>query len=259
MQRIRPFSSRFACRIRAATDTCWTYTCTPDPRTPTPSVSPDLARKLVAEALGTLLLLATVVGSGIMGVNLADGNDALALLGNTLATGAILAVLITMLAPVSGAHFNPAVTLAFLVRREIDARTAAAYVVVQVVGGLAGAVLAHAMFDVDLVQISTKARTGLGQWLAEGVATFGLVATIIATLKARPSAVAAMVGLYISAGYWFTASTSFANPAVTVARSFTDTFSGIAPVDAPGFIAAQLAGALVATGLMAWLLRPEDR
>ncbi|MYD96335.1 MAG: aquaporin family protein [Gammaproteobacteria bacterium] len=221
-------------------------------------MSSDLPRKLVAEALGTLLLLATVVGSGIMGVNLADGNDALALLGNTLATGAILAVLITMLAPVSGAHFNPAVTLAFLVRREIDARTAAAYVVVQIVGGLAGAVLAHAMFDMDLVQISTKARTGVGQWLAEGVATFGLVATIIATLKARPSAVAAMVGLYISAGYWFTASTSFANPAVTVARSFTDTFSGIAPVDAPGFIVAQLVGALVATGLMAWLLRGED-
>lgn len=221
-------------------------------------MSPDLPRKLVAEALGTLLLLATVVGSGIMGVNLADGNDALALLGNTLATGAILAVLITMLAPVSGAHFNPAVTLAFLVRREIDARTAAAYVVVQIVGGLAGAVLAHAMFDMDLVQISTKARTGVGQWLAEGVATFGLVATIIATLKARPSAVAAMVGLYISAGYWFTASTSFANPAVTVARSFTDTFSGIAPVDAPGFIVAQFVGALVATGLMAWLLRGED-
>lgn len=222
-------------------------------------MSPDLPRKLVAEALGTLLLLAAVVGSGIMGVNLADGNDALALLGNTLATGAILAVLITMLAPVSGAHFNPAVTLAFLVRREIDARTAAAYVVVQIVGGLAGAVLAHAMFDMDLVQISTKARTGVGQWLAEGVATFGLVATIIATLKARPSAVAAMVGLYISAGYWFTASTSFANPAVTVARSFTDTFSGIAPVGAPGFIVAQFVGALVATGSMAWLLRGDDR
>lgn len=221
-------------------------------------MSPDLPRKLVAEALGTLLLLAAVVGSGIMGVNLADGNDALALLGNTLATGAILAVLITMLGPISGAHFNPAVTLAFLVRREIDAGTAAAYVVVQIVGGVAGAVLAHAMFDLDLVQVSTKARTGVGQWLAEGVATFGLVATIIATLKARPSAVAAMVGLYISAGYWFTASTSFANPAVTVARSFTDTFSGIAPVDAPGFIVAQFVGALVATGLMAWLLRGED-
>lgn len=214
----------------------------------------ELPRKLVAEGLGTLLLLATVIGSGIMAENLADGNAAIALLGNTLATGAILAVLITMLAPISGAHFNPAVTLAFLVRREIDPKTAAAYLVVQIAGGLAGAVLAHAMFDMDLVQVSTNARTGMGQWLAEGVATFGLVATILATLKARPSAVAAMVGLYISAGYWFTASTSFANPAVTVARSFTDTFSGIAPADAPAFIAAQFAGAVVATGLMAWLL-----
>ena len=215
----------------------------------------ELPRKLVAEGLGTLLLLATVIGSGIMAENLADGNAAVALLGNTLATGAILAVLITMLGPISGAHFNPAVTMALLVRREIDPKTAAAYLVVQIVGGLAGAVLAHAMFDVDLVQVSTQARTGMGQWLAEGVATFGLVATILATLKARPSAVAAMVGLYISAGYWFTASTSFANPAVTVARSFTDTFSGIAPADAPAFIAAQFVGAFVATGLMAWLLR----
>lgn len=215
----------------------------------------ELPRKLVAEGLGTLLLLATVVGSGIMAENLADGNAAVALLGNTLATGAILAVLITMLGPISGAHFNPAVTMAFLVRREIDPKTAASYLVVQIAGGLAGAVLAHAMFDMDLVQVSTQTRTGAGQWLAEGVATFGLVATILATLKARPSAVAAMVGLYISAGYWFTASTSFANPAVTVARSFTDTFSGIAPADAPAFIAAQFVGALVATGLMAWLLR----
>ena len=159
-----------------------------------------------------------------------------------------------MLAPLSGAHFNPAVTVAFLVRREIGVSTAVAYIGVQVAGGLAGAVLAHAMFDMDLVQVSTRARTGLGQWLAEAVATFGLVATILATLKARPSAVAAMVGLYISAGYWFTASTSFANPAVTIARSFTDTFSGIAPADAPAFIAAQFVGAVLATGLMGWLL-----
>lgn len=220
---------------------------------------PAMSRRLVAEALGTLLLLATVIGSGIMAENLAGGNDAVALLGNTLATGAILAVLITMLGPISGAHFNPAVTMAFLVRREIDVKTAAAYVGVQVVGGLAGAVLAHGMFDVDLLQVSTKARTGVGQWLAEGVATFGLVAAILATLKARPRAVAAMVGLYISAGYWFTASTSFANPAVTVARSFTDTFSGIAPADAPAFIAAQFVGAAVATGLMAWLLGEKQR
>ena len=218
---------------------------------------PPLSRRLVAEALGTMLLLATVVGSGIMGENLADGNDAVALLGNTLATGAILAVLITMLRPISGAHFNPAVTVAFLVRREIDARTTLAYIVVQIAGALAGVALAHLMFDIDVLQVSTKARTGFGQWLAEAVATFGLVATILATLKARPSAVAAMVGLYISAGYWFTASTSFANPAVTVARSFTDTFSGIAPADAPAFIAAQFVGALLATGLMAWLLRDK--
>ena len=218
---------------------------------------PALSRKLVAEALGTLLLLATVVGSGIMAEDLADGNDAVALLGNTLATGAILAVLITMLGPISGAHFNPAVTVAFLIRREMDVRMAFAYIVVQVAAGLAGVALAHAMFDVDLVQVSTKVRTGFGQWLAEAVATFGLVATILATLKARPRAVAAMVGLYISAGYWFTASTSFANPAVTVGRSFTDSFSGIAPADAPAFIAAQFVGALLATGLMAWLLRDK--
>ena len=211
-------------------------------------------RALVAEALGTLLLLATVVGSGIMGESLAGGNDAVALLGNTLATGAILVVLITMFAPTSGAHFNPAVTLAFLLRRQIGAARAAAFVGAQVVGGVAGTVLAHWMFDMDALQIGSKARTGGGQWLAEGVATFGLVATILATLKARPAAVAAMVGLYISAGYWFTASTSFANPAVTVARSLTDTFSGIAPADAPAFIAAQLLGAVVAVALFGWLL-----
>ena len=218
-----------------------------------------MLRRLVAEALGTLLLLATVVGSGIMGENLAGGNDAIALLGNTLATGAILAVLITGLGPLSGAHFNPAVTLAFLIRREIGAGLAAAYVVVQVVAALAGVALAHLMFELDVLQVSAKARTGAGQWLAEAVATFGLVATILATLRARPQAVAAMVGLYISAGYWFTASTSFANPAVTVARSFTDTFSGIAPADAPAFIGAQCAGAVAATLLCGWLLHDRPR
>ena len=223
----------------------------------TRNLARNLARKLVAEALGTLLLLAAVVGSGVMAENLADGNDAVALLGNTLATGAILAVLITMLGPVSGGHFNPAVTVSFLVRREIGPGIAAAYIGVQLVGALAGVALAHLMFDIDVVQVSTKARTGVGQWLAEAVATFGLVATILGTLKARPSAVAAMVGLYISAGYWFTASTSFANPAVTVARSFTDTFSGIAPMDAPAFIVAQFAGALLAVGVMGWLLKDD--
>ena len=213
-----------------------------------------LARKAVAELLGTLLLLATVVGSGIMAEGLAT-SDAVALLGNTLATGAILAVLITIFGPISGAHFNPAVTLAFLVRGEIRAGAAAAYLLAQLVGALAGVALAHLMFELDVVQFSVRERSGGGQWLAEGVATFGLVATILGTLKARPSAVAAMVGLYISAGYWFTASTSFANPAVTVARTFTDTFSGIAPSHAPHFIVMQIAGALIATGLFAWLLR----
>ena len=220
-------------------------------------VSRSLSRKLAAEALGTLFLLATVVGSGIMAENLAAGNAAVALIGNTLATGAILAVLITMLGPVSGAHFNPAVTLSFLVRREISAAEAGAFIVVQVIAALAGVALAHLMFDIDVVQVSTKARTGSGQWLAEGVATFGLVATILATLKARPNAVAAMVGLYISAGYWFTASTSFANPAVTIARAFTDTFSGIAPAHMPAFIVAQVAGAMLATGMFGWLLRDD--
>ena len=218
-------------------------------------LGPTRTRELVAEGLGTLLLLATVVGSGVMAENLADGNDAIALLGNTLATGAILAVLITMLGPLSGAHFNPAVTVAFLVRRDIGGKQAVQYILAQVIGGLVGVALAHLMFDLDVVQVSAKARTGFGQWLAEAVATFGLVATILATLRARPSAVPAMVGLYISAGYWFTASTSFANPAVTVARSFTDTFSGIAPVDAPAFIVAQFVGALSATFLFGWLLR----
>ena len=214
-----------------------------------------MPRRLIAEALGTLLLLATVVGSGIMAENLAGGNDAVALLGNTLATGAILAVLITVFGPVSGAHFNPAVTLAFFIRREIGGRDAALFVAVQLVGALAGVALAHLMFEIDVVQFGAKARTGGGQWLAEAVATFGLVATILGTLAARPKAVAAMVGLYISAGYWFTASTSFANPAVTVARAFTDTFSGIAPAHAPAFILAQLVGAVLATLLFGWLLR----
>ena len=211
-------------------------------------------RGLIAEALGTMLLLATVVGSGIMGEALAGGNDALALLGNTLATGAILAVLVTMFGPISGAHFNPAVTVAFLLRRQIGPSRATAFIGAQIAGAVAGTVLAHLMFDLAALQIATKARTGGGQWLAEGVAAFGLVATILATLKARPTAVAAMVGLYISAGYWFTASTSFANPAVTVARSLTDTFSGIAPADAPAFIVAQLLGAVAAVALFGWLL-----
>ena len=215
----------------------------------------DMSRPLAAEFIGTLFLLAAVVGSGIMGEALAGGNDAIALLGNTAATGAMLAVLITVFGPISGAHFNPAVTLAFVLRREIAGGLAAAYVIAQVLGGLAGMVLAHAMFDLDLLQSATKARSGAGQWLAEGVATFGLVATILGTLRARPNAVPAMVGLYITAGYWFTASTSFANPAVTLARAWTDTFSGILPAHAPAFVLAQLVGAAAAVALFRWLER----
>ncbi len=219
----------------------------------------DLNRRLAAEFIGTAFLLATVIGSGIMAERLAGGNVAIALLGNTIPTGAILVVLIMALAPVSGAHFNPAVTLAFLVRSEIGARPAAAYVLAQCAGGIIGMLLAHAMFEENLLQLSTKVRTGPAQWLAEVTATFGLVATILAGVRFRADAVAWMVGLYITAAYWFTASTSFANPAVTLARSFTDTFSGIAPGDAPGFIIAQCLGALLAAGGAAWLLRSENQ
>lgn len=214
-----------------------------------------LSRRLAAEALGTCLLVATVVGSGVMADGMAQGNDAIALLGNTLATGAILFVLITIFADLSGAHFNPAVTLGFVLRRELRPAHAAAYVVVQVLGGVAGTILAHAMFDLQVLQNASNVRTGWSQWLAEGVATFGLLLTIYGCVRFRPKAVAAAVGLYITAGYWFTASTSFANPAVTIGRLFTDTFSGIRPIDAPGFILAQLVGAVVATAVFAWFLR----
>ena len=211
--------------------------------------------RLFAEFLGTLFLLTTVVGSGVMAEGLAGGNTALALLGNTLATGAMLTVLITIFGPLSGAHFNPAVTLAFAIRNEISRGEASIFIVVQILGGVLGTWLAHAMFEIDWLQFSTHARTGPAQWLAEVVATFGLVMTILGTLRARPSAVAPMVGLYIAAAYWFTASTSFANPAVTIARSLTDTFSGIAPEHAPAFIAAQLVGAALAT----WTFRFIDK
>ena len=184
----------------------------------------SLYRALVSEWLGTMLLLATVIGSGIMAENLAAGNMAIALLGNTIPTGAILVVLITIFGPISGAHFNPAVTIAFLVRGEIMPRRAVAYVGVQVVGGICGAVLAHLMFELPLIQESTKLRTGMAQWISEFVATFGLLATIFGTLRWRAKAVSMMVGLYITAAYWFMASTSFANPAVIIARSFTNTF-----------------------------------
>ncbi len=217
----------------------------------------DKTRRLVAEALGTAILLATVVGSGIMGERLADGNTALALLGNTLPTGAILVVLILIFGPVSGGHFNPAVTLSFFIRREIALSTSLLYVVVQVLGGVAGVMVAHVMFELPVVQVSETVRTGSGQWLSEAIATFGLVAAILGTLRFCPVAVPYAVGLFISAGYWFTASTSFANPAVTIARSFTDTFSGIQPGHAPAFILAQVVGAVAATVLFAWLLQSE--
>jgi glycerol uptake facilitator-like aquaporin len=213
----------------------------------------DRPRRLVAEALGTCILVATVVGSGIMADRLTD-DVALALLGNTLPTGAILVVLITILGPLSGAHFNPAVTLAFVLRREIEAGAALAYAVVQVAGGICGALLAHAMFELPIWQASTTVRTGAAQWLAEAVAAFGLVFTILAGLRFRGDAIPWLVGLYITAAYWFTASTSFANPAVAIARAFTDTFAGIRPTDLPGFIAAELIGAIVAVALAGWLL-----
>ena len=212
-----------------------------------------LSRKLVAELLGTALLLATVVGSGIMAETLAGGNVAIALLGNTIPTGAILFVLIAALGPVSGAHFNPAVTLVFALKRDLPGREALLYVGAQIAGGLLGVYAAHLMFDLSLIQFSQKLRTGESQWFAEVVATFGLVFTILATLKHKPGLVAAAVGLYITAAYWFTASTSFANPAVTIARSFSDTFAGIYPAHAPAFIVSQCLGALVALFLCRWL------
>ena len=205
-----------------------------------------MARKLAAEALGTLLLVCTVVGSGIMAVNLAGGNDAVALLGNTIATGAILYVLITIFGPVSGAHFNPAVSMVFRLRGELSNNDFLAYVGAQLIGGLLGTALAHAMFELALLTPSVNIRTGHGQFLAETVATFGLVMTILGGLKYRAEAVPMLVGLYIAAGYWFTASTSFANPAVTLARGFTDSFSGIRPADMPLFWLAQFIGAVLA-------------
>ncbi|MDB5468175.1 MAG: aquaporin family protein, partial [Phenylobacterium sp.] len=214
----------------------------------------SIARRLVAEGLGTALLLAVVIGSGIMGERMSGGNDAIALLGNTIATGAGLVVLITIFGPISGAHFNPAVTLVFALRRELPARLALAYALVQAAGGVLGVWAAHAMFAEPLWQISTRLRDGPGQAWSELVATFGLILTILGALRARPEATPLAVGLYITAAYWFTGSTSFANPAVTLARSLSNTFAGIAPSSAPAFIAAQLAGALVAAGLCRWLL-----
>src|SRR5712672_4641171 len=219
----------------------------------------DMPRRLVAEALGTALLVATVVGSGIMAETLTK-DMAVALLGNSLPTGAILVVLITILGPISGAHFNPAVSLVFALKRELTARDTALYIGAQVLGGILGTMIAHGMFALPLLDASMKARTGGAQWFAEAVAAFGLVATILAGIRFQRAAVPWLVGLYITAAYWFTASTSFANPAVAIARSFTNTFSGIRPVDLPGFILAELCGAFVGMLLMNWLLgRPEVR
>ena len=214
----------------------------------------DLPRRLAAEALGTALLVATVVGSGIMAETLTK-DVALALLGNTLPTGAILVVLITILGPISGAHFNPAVTLMFALKRDLTLREALLYMAAQIAGGIAGTVMAHAMFALPLLEASLKMRTGGAQWLAESVAAFGLVATILAGIRFERASVPWLVGLYITAAYWFTSSTSFANPAVAIARSLTNSFSGIRPTDLPGFIAAELCGAIVALMLMSWLLR----
>jgi glycerol uptake facilitator-like aquaporin len=218
-----------------------------------------LAQRLAAEALGTALLLAIVVGSGIMGQRLAGGNDAIALLGNTLSTGAGLVVLITIFGPISGAHFNPAVTLAFALRREISWGLALGYVAVQVVAAVAGVWIAHAMFAAPILEVSTKLRDGASQGFAEFVATFGLIGAILGSLRFRPESTPWIVGLYITSAYWFTASTSFANPAVTIARSLSNTFAGIAPASAPQFIAAQIAGALVAAGTFGWLLNERRK
>jgi len=216
-----------------------------------------LGRRIAAEGVGAFFLFACVIGSGIMAQALSGGNDGVALLANTIATGAMLFVLITMLGPISGAHFNPAVTLVFALRRELRWFDAGAYVAAQLAFGVLGAWVAHLMFDLPTLQLSVKTRTGLGQWVGEFVATFGLVMTILGTVKYKPQAVAASVGLYITAAYWFTSSTSFANPAITVARSLSDTFAGIAPHDVPMFIAAQLVGAVSATIVGSALFPPQ--
>ena len=215
----------------------------------------SVSRRLFGELLGTALLLAIVIGSGIMGERLAGGNVAIALLGNTLATGAGLVVLITVFGPLSGAHFNPAVTLVFALRREISWPLASAYVVAQIVGGVSGVWAAHAMFAEPILQVSSKLRAGPAQGWSEFVATFGLIAAILGSIRFRPDATPLIVGLYITSAYWFTASTSFANPAVTVARMLSDTFAGIAPGSAPTFIVAQVLGAVCASVLFGWLLK----
>lgn len=213
-----------------------------------------LSRRVAAESLGTGLLVATVVGSGIMAAKLAGGNVAIALLGNTLPTGAILVVLITILGPVSGAHFNPAVSLVMAWRGAMPLTEVGPYVLAQIIGGCIGTIAAHGMFDLPLLQLSTTARTGPAQWFAEGVATFGLLATIIGCVRFKPEFTPVAVGLYITAAYWFTASTSFANPAVSIARGLTNTFAGIQPAHVPTFIVAQIAGAFLGAAVMSWVI-----
>jgi glycerol uptake facilitator-like aquaporin len=210
-----------------------------------------------AEAVGSFFLFAAVVGSGIMAETLSGGNMALALLANTLATGAILFVLIAMLGPVSGAHFNPAVTLVTMLDRANAPRTALLFVAAQLVGGIAGVWSAHLMFDLPIIQLSQHGRTGIGQWAGEFVATFGLILTIAGTVRHRPDWIAPAVAAYITSAYWFTSSTSFANPAITVARSLSDSFAGIAPIDVPAFVAAQMAGALAGWLLGRWLFSAD--
>ena len=216
-------------------------------------MKPSLAQRTVAECLGTAFLIAAVVGSGIMAAKLSGGNDALALLCNTLPTGAILTVLILTFGPISGAHFNPAVSTAMALRGELPARSTAIYIGAQVIGGVIGVLAAHLMFELPVWQVSATARTGPGQWFAEAVATFGLLLTILGCSARTPSAVPYAVGLYITSAYWFTASTSFANPAVTIARSLSDTFAGIAPGGVFAFVVAQLLGAAAAAALARWL------
>jgi glycerol uptake facilitator-like aquaporin len=218
-----------------------------------------LSRRLLAEFVGTALLLAAVVGSGVMGVRLAQGNDAIALLANAGATSAALYVLIVLFWPISGAHFNPAVTLAMRLRGEVSTPDALAYLAVQVAGAVVGVLLAHAMFGLALVQPGVQARTGAAQWLSEGVATFGLLLAILLGLRHRPRAIPMLVASWIFAAYWFTASTSFANPAVAIARGLTQTFAGIRPIDVPAFVGAQLAGAVVAVGVASWFGTARDQ
>jgi glycerol uptake facilitator-like aquaporin len=218
----------------------------------------DLPRRLTAEFLGSLLLAAVVVGSGVMGQTLAGGNIAIALIANTLATGAGLVVLVVVFGPISGAHFNPAVSLVAALSRDLGWRDMALYAVVQIAGCIAGAWTAHLMFGLPVVQVSTHLREGPAQMFSEAVATFGLVATILASVRFRPALTPACVGLYIAAAYWFTASTSFANPAITLARSLSDSFAGVAPHSVPGFLAGQLVGAVAAWALFGWLLKPAS-